>query len=200
MNNAIRFCRSRGAHVVTVETPEENYFIQVALNNSKQLSRCFMGITDFWSEGEFQTLRREQIPYENFKVPDPDNGGRSPIPENCVCLLAKSGLWKDQACTNTKTDAFVCEKALYHRSSQGLEIMYGKRLDDASCQLESYTVTSPVECAARYLQSGVALAFNVARVLSGTTPNCHVMNCTPMDVSAVKTDPDWILHHYPEIY
>lgn len=35
INNAIRFCRARGAHVVTVETPEENHFVQVALNVSR---------------------------------------------------------------------------------------------------------------------------------------------------------------------
>jgi hypothetical protein len=74
------------------------------------------GVTDAWlagtdaaSEGIWRWSSGPVMVYTNWRVPEPNNGGTTQGPENCLVIeLDGAGLWDDRKCGSTF--GYVCER------------------------------------------------------------------------------------------
>ncbi|XP_063997729.1 C-type lectin domain family 17, member A-like [Pogoniulus pusillus] len=97
------FCAELGAHLVVVESEQENKF----LANQVMQNRVFwLGLADTHQEGHWQWLGGASLSLSFWDRGEPNNAGQQG--EDCATLLS-SGFWNDVSCASSA--AWVCERA-----------------------------------------------------------------------------------------
>ncbi|XP_062575765.1 perlucin-like protein [Saccostrea cucullata] len=94
-------CELNGAHLVEIDTQEENTWIMETF-----LSPWNDGATDIDEEGVFTWNRHTNVTYSNWRKGEPNNRCMYDK-EHCV-QICRNGLWNDRNCDNIY--AFICEK------------------------------------------------------------------------------------------
>ena len=104
---AQQYCNNNKAHLVDIESEEENDYVSNLIKNELSISAgIWTGINDQDTEGSFQKSDGTVQNYFNWRHGEPnnDNGGQ---PENCVDVSYTSK-WNDNSCS-TKL-SFICER------------------------------------------------------------------------------------------
>ena len=109
-HGASTYCRSRGGHLVTIESASENDFVyELSKGNT------WLGASDEAQEGTWVWVTGEQLIYTNWEKDEPNNccppescGGADCIPEHFLTYKYDT-YWNDVP-TNTRMP-FVCEWA-----------------------------------------------------------------------------------------
>ncbi len=128
-SQANEFCEKQGGHLVTISSAEENELVyNIAKNYDK--SYCWLGATDYSSEGKWYWAKSENITYKNWTSIQPDNG--EGIEHFMVMYITGDNLkkWND-----------ISNNSAYHKNLLGFVCEYEGSSVDAS----SYTPTKTFE-------------------------------------------------------
>ncbi len=104
---AFQFCQQQGGHLVTVNSKEEQEFINSILSSSTH-NRIWAGGLDTYTEGKWQWITGETFSYKNWGSGEPNNSGD----EDYLMLSRGDGKWNDVADVFNNTDnnySFICE-------------------------------------------------------------------------------------------
>ena len=105
---AQQYCKNNKAHLVNIESEEENTYVYSMFKNGLSTSDdLWIGINDINTEGSYQKSDGTAQNYFNWRDGEPNNdhGGQ---PENCVDMSYTSSKWNDRSCS-TKL-SFICER------------------------------------------------------------------------------------------
>ena len=100
-HNADTFCKENGAHLVKIESADENSFF----NNDFLVGdeSNWIGLTDAETEDVWKWSDGSQLTgYTNWQSDEPNNYKN----QDCVAIT-KDGEWHDAECTNTR--GYICE-------------------------------------------------------------------------------------------
>ncbi|XP_013380382.1 perlucin-like [Lingula anatina] len=101
------YCRTLHprAHLVTIESKEENQFLRDLMVNDHGTYFALIGGNDLAKEGDWRWISTgKPMQYTNWTPGMPDNSGNY---EHCVTML-DSGKWNDLGCDYVE-DGFFCE-------------------------------------------------------------------------------------------
>lgn len=110
-SQAYRFCEKQGGHLVTISSAEENNMV-LNMANKYGKSYCWLGATDYSSEGKWYWVKPEGLIYKNWAITQPDNYYSA---EHFMTMYTTgdiAGQWNDIAnvsASQKKTIGFVCE-------------------------------------------------------------------------------------------
>jgi hypothetical protein len=91
-NDQTTLCSSSGAHLVTVESGEENRYLKDYWAPS--FSYIFLGFNDRVREGNF-VWDYGTSNFTNWAIGQPDNNNNN---QDCACMYSKTELWSDFRC------------------------------------------------------------------------------------------------------
>jgi cysteine-rich repeat protein len=106
-------CVERGAHLVTISSPEENEIAASFVNTSKFIGGFEMVELMSNRDGTYEWVTGEPFEYENWAEEQPDREGSrcsAYTGPNCYehcAAIDDEGLWMDQRCD--LEDGYVCE-------------------------------------------------------------------------------------------
>ncbi|XP_061186946.1 perlucin-like protein [Saccostrea echinata] len=107
------YCESRGAHMVTIDTDEENQWIMDVFVPPWDAAACsvlwrccntWIGTSDIDQEGLFTWTQQRSMAYWNWYTDEPNDANGN---QDCAALC-QNGFWMDRTCTFAAS--FVCEK------------------------------------------------------------------------------------------
>lgn len=108
-NQAYKFCEQQGGHLVTINSQEEQAFIE-SLLPSCTYDRVWTGGTDVYNEGNWKWINGEEIHYSNWNDNQPDNYNNN---EYVLIINKSTGKWNDinsDVWNNTyNLYSFICE-------------------------------------------------------------------------------------------
>ena len=82
------------------------------------MTEGWIGVTDQWKEGTWQTATKENLPYTYWAPGEPNNSGN----EDCAYQLSNTK-WNDQPCSSQQP--FICQfKGITYYSCQCLGIRW----------------------------------------------------------------------------
>ncbi|XP_078380544.1 uncharacterized protein LOC144663458 [Oculina patagonica] len=107
-NNANTSCEANGAHLVKIESADENDFIKSLVGEVDY----WIGLTDAETENEFKWSDGSELTgYKNWMSSDPNNYNN----QDCVAIVngnfygaVYDGEWHDDKCSKAK--GYICEK------------------------------------------------------------------------------------------
>jgi PKD repeat protein len=99
---AVSNCESKGSHLVTIGSAEEN---QVVTNLMIYGSWTWIGFTDQETEGEWVWITGEPVTYTNWGSGEPNNSGN----EDYAHIWLWEGTWNDNDNGNRYPMSYVCE-------------------------------------------------------------------------------------------
>lgn len=108
-NQAYRVCEKKGGHLVTITSQEENDFV-FDLANDFENNYCWLGGTDFASEGNWYWVNSEKFGYSNWRSGEPndDSNGTEEYMHMHV-LNDYAGQWNDLPNDINNVFGFICE-------------------------------------------------------------------------------------------
>ena len=93
-------CRAYGAELAVPDDGAEDSLLGTLLLE-QGVERAWIGASDFWTEGSFESVTREPLAFTRWDVGEP-NGASS---EDCVEWRGSG--WHDLSCTSTTRS--ICE-------------------------------------------------------------------------------------------
>uniref|UniRef100_A0A4W5NHH8 C-type lectin domain-containing protein n=1 Tax=Hucho hucho TaxID=62062 RepID=A0A4W5NHH8_9TELE len=105
LGHARQDCLNRGAHLVIIESEDEQTFI----NGLTSVSHVWIGLTDSGTEGTWRWVDGTPLNISYWRSVEPNGGGV----ENCVMVPYWSSDqedWMDFGCSNQ--EYWICEKGL----------------------------------------------------------------------------------------
>jgi hypothetical protein len=107
---AVADCADDGppfTHLVVIDDAAEDTYVDLATDNRD----VWIGASDLLEEGTWITVLGAPLAYDDFRAPEPNNGGNpEAVPgEDCAELRDGNGGWRDIACTQNRR--YLCECA-----------------------------------------------------------------------------------------
>lgn len=114
---AKEFCESKGGHLVTITSEEENNALVDALtkysstisNISRPTPFFWLGATDVESEGDWKWVTGEEWSYTNWNDGQPDNAGGKENYLHVYTENSRFAKWNDLPNTYSTGVSFICE-------------------------------------------------------------------------------------------
>jgi hypothetical protein len=101
-------CEARGGTLAVLTSATEVAIVTPLPTTPATFPDVWLGGTDAAVEGAFTWVTGEILAYTNWRTGEPNNGGTSGIPENCMILEADTaGTWDDRPCG--REYPYVCE-------------------------------------------------------------------------------------------
>ena len=107
-NQAYRVCEKKGGHLVTITSQEENDFV-LDLANDFENNYCWLGGTDFASEGNWYWVNSEKFSYSNWRSGEPNDDCGTEEYMHMRVLDDYAGQWNDLPNDSNNVFAFICE-------------------------------------------------------------------------------------------
>ena len=103
-NHAERFCVIHSAHLISIQSKEENDIIfslvQTSIGQPGKI-RIWLGMERLSSDSSLHWVDKKPFTYENWAPGEPDQSGA------CVQMIHK-GWWEDASCTQKLP--YICKK------------------------------------------------------------------------------------------
>uniref|UniRef100_A0A3Q1GX49 C-type lectin domain-containing protein n=1 Tax=Anabas testudineus TaxID=64144 RepID=A0A3Q1GX49_ANATE len=103
-------CRTRGAHLVVIDSSEEQNFLSTFIK-----TRTWIGLNDRDKEGTWKWVDGTPltVTYWGSEEPNNGNGDRNVGEEDCVEISTGwSSNWNDISCEDSRK--WICEKSAHH--------------------------------------------------------------------------------------
>ena len=95
-NDAQKACNEEGGNLATIFNQQTRDVV------TGFMSKGWIGVTDQWQEGKWQTPIKGNIPYTSWSSGEPNNAGE----EDCA-MQHENKLWNDVSCGSQQS--FICQ-------------------------------------------------------------------------------------------